>query len=464
MRNRERGIGNLAFISVLVLFVISLAMFFVTKDDADTQKGLAKEARAAVAKADAEVEKWKIAYGALREVVAIESADLDAGTDNVPDPAKIQKAVRDEIFRVAEACDNASVVLLNSKNFTVDEAAGKIESQDGDVVKLKIFSNPISRENGTVASFLALFPKPFVNAKKVAEVNNNKNTTTAQRAEAARGEYATALETGQNAYQNDVNAKQAVIDQQRGDLTSTRESLSAQSEKFDQMSTEVEQTKQAATKQARAASLEISALQNRINNERIRKELALAEDPKDGTVIAVSKTRGTCYINLGKRNRLSRGTKFKVWRAGKGNRRQDIAVIKVLSVDEGKAECSVVSRTGVIRVTAGMNISNPFFDPHGKLRAYIFGDLSKYTTEVARRRLAAAGVSVARHLDDTVNLIILGEPRVTVEDVEDEEDAEAINRKRNLERSKRLDEILEKARSINALVVSEDALMTFIDF
>ena len=111
-----------------------------------------------------------------------------------------------------------------------------------------------------------------------------------------------------------------------------------------------------------------------------------------------------------------------------------------------------------------MNISNPFFDPHGKLRAYIFGDLKKYTTEVARRRLAAAGVSVARHLDDTVNIIVLGEPRVTIEDIEDEEDAEAINRKRNLERSKRLDEVLEKARSINALVVSEAALQTFIDF
>jgi len=464
MRNRERGIGNLAFISVLVLFVIALAMFFVTKDDADNQKTIAKEARANVKKAEIELEKWKSAYSALREVVAIDSPDLAGGTDNVPDPAKIQAAVRNEIFKVAEACDAASVVLLNSKNFSIDESTGKILSQEGDVTKLKIFSNPISRENGTVAAFLALFPKPFVNAKKVAEVNNNKNTATALRAEAARGEYATTLEKGQNAYQNDINSKQAVIDQQRGDLTNIRESLTAQGEKFDSMSTEVEQTKQVAIKAARSSQLQISALNNRINNERIRKELALAEDPRDGGILAVSKSRGTVYIDLGKRNRLSRGTKFKVWRAGKGNRRVDIAVIKVLQVDDGKAECSVISRTGAIRVTKGMNISNPFFDPHGKLRAYIFGDLSKYTTEVARRRLAAAGVSVARHLDDTVNLIILGEPRVTIEDIEDEEDAEAINRKKNLERSKRLDEILEKARSINALVVSENALTTFVDF
>jgi len=464
MRNRERGIGNLAFIAVLVLFVIALAMFFVTKDDSDTQKQIAKDARAAVSKADAEVEKWKSAYSALREVVNIDSPDLVGGPDNVPDPLKIQKAVRDRIFEVAEACANASIVLLKSKNYTVDAELGEIISQDGDTVRLRIFSNPISRENGTVATFLGLFPKPFVNAKKVAEVNNDKNNATAVRSAAQRDEYATALKTGQDAFQNDVNAKQAVIDQQRGDLTNTRESLSAQSAKYDQMATEVEQVKQTATKAARAAQLEISALQQRIINDRIRKELALAEDPKDGSILAVSKTRGTVYIDLGKRNRLSRGTKFKVWRAGKGNRRVDVAVIKVLSVDSGKAECSVIARMGALRVTKGMNISNPFFDPHAKLRAYIFGDLTKYTTEVARRRLAAAGVSVARHLDDTVNLIVLGEPRVTVEDVEDEEDAEAMNRRKNLERSRRLDEVLEKARSINALVVSEDALTTFIDF
>ena len=464
MRNRERGISNLAFIAVLVLFVIALAMFFVTKDDADTQKELAKTARANVVKAEGEAEKWKTAYGALREVVNIDSPDLVGGADNVPDPQKIQTAVRTAIFDVAEKCAAASVVVLNGKNYTIDTEAMTIITQEADSVKARIFTNPISRDNCTVADFLALFPKPFVNAKKIAEANNDKNTATAVRAEAARAEYATALKTGQDAYQNDVNAKQAVIDQQRGDLTSTRESLAAQSEKYDQISTEVEQVKQAASKAARAAQLEISALQQRIINDRVRKELALAEDPKDGSILAVSKTRGTVFIDLGKRNRLSRGTKFKVWRAGKGNRRVDVAVIKVLSVDEGKAECSIIKRMGALRVTKGMNVSNPFFDPHAKLRAYIFGDLTKYTTEVARRRLAAAGVSVARHLDDTVNLIVLGEPRVTIEDVEDEEDAAAINRKKNLERSRRLDEVLEKARSINALVVSEDALTTFIDF
>jgi len=464
MRNRERGIGNLAFISVLVLFVIALAMFFVTRDEADTQTAIAKEARANVIKAEREAENWKSAYGALREVVAIESADLDAGGDNIPEGPKIKKAVRDAIWTVAQACDSAAIVLLNSKSYTIDESTGKIESQDGDISKLKIFTNPLSRENGTVAAFLALWPGPLVNAKKVAEVNNSKNTATFVRAEQARADYATALKTNASNYQNDVNSKQAVIDQQRGDLTSIRESFGEQSAKLDAMSTEVEQTKQASTKAAREWQLKESAYVNRIRNERIRKELALAEDPKDGAVLAVSKTRGTVYIDLGKKNRLTRGTRFRVWRAGKGNVRQDIAVIQVQTVDHGKAECAIVKRTSSFRVTKGMNVSNPFFNPHGRMRAYIYGDLTKYSTEVARRRLAAAGVSVARHLDETVNIIILGEPRVTIEDIEDEEDADAINRRRNLERSRRLDEIIEKARSINALVVSEDALATFIDF
>ncbi|MHC4952517.1 MAG: hypothetical protein ACYTGZ_01400 [Planctomycetota bacterium] len=464
MRNRERGIGNLAFISVLVLLVIALAMFFMERDKVDTTKTRLSAATKQRDKADKEAVDWKDAYSALREVVGIASADLDAVGDAAPERAKIQAAVRTEVYNKAEECANAAIVLLKATNYQVDEAKMKIVGQEGDINKVSIFSNPLSRENTTVAAFLALWPAPLVNAKGVAEVNNQKNDATFTRAQAEAAAFKSSLSTNANQYQNDLNKRQSLVDAQKSELTSTRESLEAQSQKFDAMSTEVEQVKQTMQKEQRTFQLEKNALENRLTNERVKKEIALAEDPKDGEILAVSRTRGTVWINLGKRNRLTRGTRFKTWRAGKGNQRQDIAVVQVIKVDDSKAECTIVNKLSPFRVTKGMNISNPFFDPHGRLRAYIFGDLRKYTTEVARRRLSQAGVPVVRHLDGTVNIIILGEPSVTLDDVADDEDPQAIERERNRQRSARMDEILEKARSINALVVSEGALATFIDY
>ena len=59
MRNRERGIGNLAFISVLVLFVIATAMAIMQSNDADVQRNKALQAAQDVQKADKEAEDWK---------------------------------------------------------------------------------------------------------------------------------------------------------------------------------------------------------------------------------------------------------------------------------------------------------------------------------------------------------------------------------------------------------------------
>ena len=463
MHIRERGIGNLAFIAVLVLFIISLAMFFVTKDEADTQKALARKWESEVRNADKKSNEWKSAYEAMREVVGIVSKDLEGG-DSIPQRDKIMSVIREEIFKKAEECQAASVVLLKTKTYNADEARGKILGEEGDNTRVQIFTNTISRDNGTVRAYLDLFPAPLVNAKNVAEVNNQKNDASFVRQEANRKEYETGRATAGNNYENNKNLLQNTIDSQKGELSNLRESLEAQSTKFDGMSTELETAKQTASKESRAFQLEKSALENRLANERIRKELALAEDPKDGSVLEVSKTRGTVWINLGRSKRLARGTKFKVWRSGKGNRRQNIAVIEVTRVDRLMAEATIIKSLSAFRVTKGMNISNPFYDPRGKLRAYIYGDLRTYKTDVARRRLAAAGVEVTRSLDDRVDIIILGEPPVSLDDVENEDDPGAADRLRSMERSKRMEEILEKARSINALVVTEAALVTFVDF
>jgi hypothetical protein len=464
MRNRERGIGNLAFISVLVLFVVSAALAFVWKDEGDTAKAARDTAKKATAQADIESNKWQAAYNGMKETLGMSDAAIDGGGDNIPDPAKIQAYIRGQLYAKAAECETSAVVNLATPNYQIDESKMKIISQEGDVTKVALYSNGSSKETITVRQFLDYWPTPLENAKLVAEVNNTKNTEAFTRLTARGAAFDEAVTKASGEYETDKNSKQAVIDQQKQDLSSLRESVESQTAKIDEAATQVEQTKQASEKQKRLDQLTISALRNRLRNEQIKKELALAEDPKDGQVLAVSNTRGTVWISLGRRQRLSRGTRFKVWHATKGNRRLDVAVVEVFKVDDTKAECQITKTLSRTRVTKGMNISNPFFDSSRPMKAFIYGNLRTYPNEVARRRLAANNISVARYLDDTVNIIILGEPPVTVEEVEDEEEAASIRRKQQLERSKRLDEILEKARSINALVVTESTLATFIEF
>ena len=464
MRNRERGIGNMAFISGLVLFVVATAFAFVWKDEGDTAKKEAAVAKQATRDAENVSVKWQAAYNGLKATLGMTDPAIDGGTDNIPDPAKIDAFVRGELYKKAEECATKSVVNIATPNYQIDESKLRIISTEGDVTKVALYSNGSAKETITLRQFLDYWPTPLENAKLVAEVNNQKNTQTFERLTKRGTDFDQAIQTSAGEYEKDKNTKQGVIDSQKGDLSSLRETVESQTAKIDAAATQVEQTKQQAEAERRKSDLEISALRNRLRNEQVKKEIALAEDPEDGKVLAVSNTRGTVWIGLGRRQRLSRGTRFKVWRAAKGDRREDIAVIQVVSVDDTKAECQVVRSLANIGITQGMSISNPFYDPHGQLTAFIFGNLRTYPNEVARRRLAAAGVTVARYLDDTVNLIILGEPPISLQEVEDEEEAASIRRKQQLERSKRLDEILEKARSINALVVTEETLSTFIEF
>jgi len=464
MRIRERGIGNMAFISVLVLFVVAAALAFVWRDEGETHKAAAATARADLNKANESSLKWEKLYRGVIEVIGMSDAALVGGSDNPPQVAAVQDTIRTALYESAQKNEVESRVVLDTKSYQFDESKGKIIAQEGDAITVQLYTNALSKETITLKAYLDYWPAPLQNAKAIAEANNKANAQTNTRLGERGTAFDTALQTASSGYSQDATTKQSVIDTQKGQLTGLQQTIEEQTAKLDAAATAVEQTKQAAEQQARRYDLTISALENRLRNEQVRKELALAEDPADGSVILVSNTYGTVWIDIGRRERVSRGTRFKVWQAAKGNQRRDIAVVEVFRVDDTKSECKVVRTLATGGITKGMSISNPFFDATRQLNAYIFGNLRTYPNEVARRRLAASDIAVARYLDDTVNIIILGEPPVSVSEVEDEEEAASIRRKQQLERSKRLEEILEKARSINALVVTEDTLATFIDF
>jgi len=464
---RERGIGNLPFIAVLVLLVVAVALFFLKQDEADNFRNERDRLANENATTRAKFITAQNAYEALLAVVGVPDEQLNVQADSTfPEPSVVQTRLREWLWGQAETIGRESIFKISTKNYTVQDEKLKILETQGEEQTIQGMFPTQSKDNITFKGFIDPLADYFKSIGKIAHENNAK-----WEEELAKWQSRiTALEqaNGQNktAYDNDVAAKGAQADQLRNDLSSARDSITTLTTQYDAIQTENSTIKADADRQVREISRDRDAWKNRAISEKERKELAMAEDPKDGEVLLASRTRNTVFIDRGRKHRVSLGTRFTVWRPGKGNVRQDIAVIQVIKVDDTKSEARIIKVIDPRSpVTAGMNISNPFYDPFKKLRVHIYGDLKSYTTDIAKKQLAANNVTVVDKLDDTVDVIILGEPSVVAsEEVEDEADIASANLRRDVDRAKRLNDVMDKAVAIGAIVVTEEVLRTFIEY
>jgi hypothetical protein len=467
MRMRERGIGNLPFIAVLVLFVIATVLFFLKQDEADKALQRANSAAENTRKAQGDLVKMVDAFTSLRDAIGIADAGLDATSSNIPNKDQVAEVVRNYVNGVVKAATQAGEVTLDTKSYSIEDQS-IIKEQAGDRTTLQVFQVATSPDAMTVKAAMDPIAKSLTALAKIAAENNAKHDQAVKDKDRLVEDLKGANAQAQSAYQSDLAAKQQAAEGWKTQLDSTRSNLETLTTKLDQKEAEFSTKIQAKDKELRTISRGRDAWKSRAINEKDRKALAMKEDPIDGQVTAVSDVLGTLWVNLGRRNKLSSGTRFIVWRPAKGNVRENIAECRVINVGERSSECRITKRLSRrVRPTEGMNVSNPFYDPKGKLTAYIFGDLKTYPSDQAARRLAAAGVRVSRTLDLNVNVIILGEPPKGGDEEIDMEDEAAVAQaatKAKMDRGKRLDWVMNKAVAIGAIVVTEDVLATFIDW
>ena len=132
MRDRERGIGNLPFIAVLVLFVVAIALFFMKQDEADKEKAKRLDASDKLNTSLGRQDKLTQAYNAMMEVAGVNDAGLViAGMDasGVPSADKIKTILRGYINTVTTAVGKASEARLNTRNYKV--TGGVVKSVKG---------------------------------------------------------------------------------------------------------------------------------------------------------------------------------------------------------------------------------------------------------------------------------------------------------------------------------------------
>jgi hypothetical protein len=466
MRMRERGIGNLAFIAVIVLFVLALGMWFMAKDEADNYKAKYQDSQSTIKTQQDQLFNARKAYDAMVEVFGYPWPELQPKGDMCPEASVIKEKLRTELTKITEDIKQRSRANTRARVYQFPTGTNGIEVTKGDMVTVTLYATAHVKETATVAAILEPLGGQFEYAAKVIEANNQQFETENEAYKKRVTDLGSKIAQVQSKYEADVSSKGQQFDTQKTRADDMQDQVNTLSAANDALQTENQRVQDEASRKIRVLERERDAWMQRALNEKAKKEVALKEDPKDGEVLYAAPRRGLVFINRGRRHKVANGTRFTVWRAGRGNVREDIAVVRVIEVDRTKSTARVVKQLNPrIPVAQGMNISNPFYDPHRKLKVYIYGDLKQYPTDVAKRRLAESNVSVARALDDTVNVIVLGEPPVTVaQDLEDEAEAQMAARQARVERDRRLKEVIEKARVIGAIVVTEDVLRTFIEY
>ncbi|MHC4549791.1 MAG: hypothetical protein ACYTEZ_13545 [Planctomycetota bacterium] len=463
---RERGIGNLPFIGVIVLFVIALALWLMAKSEADDFKARLGDKNKQLLEQDAQLTSAGVAYDALVTVTGFKWPEIQRTDLTYPDPDRLKDKFRTELMKIVEDVRKKSEFELQNRTYTINDQTKEVRVTKGDVNRIQMYGISHVKETVTVQSILDPLGAQFRWAADAIQTNNRMfeeaNTTYLKRV----ADNQSKNNEIQSKYDADVASKGQQFDTQKTRADDLLDQVNTLSASNDSLQTNLATAKAEAQRDKRLLERDKQAWMNRAIAEKQKNEVALAEDPKDGEVLYAAPRRGLVFINRGRRNKLPNGTRFTVWRKGKGDVRQDIALVRVIQVDRTKSTARILKWINPrVPVAEGMNISNPFYDPNRQLKVYIYGDLRQYPTEVAKRRLAESNVVVARRLDDTVNVIVLGEPPVTVaEDIEDEAEAAMAERRASLERDRRLNDILDRARAIGAVVVTEDVLRTFIEY
>lgn len=151
------------------------------------------------------------------------------------------------------------------------------------------------------------------------------------------------------------------------------------------------------------------ALENRIREEKERKDLAIARDDADGVLLAADGNLGVGYINLGSADKVYAGLPFRVWYVGRGAIRLpkgEVVVTKVIDAHYSQVRIALTV-DGERPMGKGDSISNPFFDAKRPIYVFLAGELQKYPRAIAVERLKRMGVTVQTAIDDKTDWVVI---------------------------------------------------------
>lgn len=368
MKQSERGaakVGVVWMVGALFAFFVAIVMFFLISQEAETQKARADAAEAKVAELEKKITTEVQGITSLSEKVGFydpqiasrtELAAVEAGVkmlqESFPDAADAKT--------LEQAVKSAITASIGMKNRIKD-----LETQNGD----------LKTENAKKSENLTELTKA------------NEQAIAAVRSQLADTEQA-------------KNDQQADLERQ---LAEARDSLKDRDAKWRQSQASLEDSK-------RTYEREKEALRTRIN-EQGKKLNPFVKEPEaaDGHILSVSPDLGLGWIDIGAKNRLAVGTRFRVVSGARGQNNVK-GWAEVTRVDRDMAEVSFLDQKDQFDPpVAGDSVFNPLFDPTGERHAVLVGRFSGGINESELKNLLAnMGVTVQKAVDKSTDFLIVG--------------------------------------------------------
>jgi hypothetical protein len=440
-------------------------------DDASTWQAEAARLKAQNAQSIEILDGARKAYGAWVEIAGLGINELqpkeEGGKTVYPTAALIKDKVSQWMMDQAAELATKSTAKVKNRQYQVDRTGNTVRvTETGDTTSIQLFGTPFVKETITFQGFLAPLASQFAYAAKAIEDNNGMFETEYKSYQTRTAQLQAKVNEQATQFQTDVASKAQAFDTEKTRADQMQDQVNQASAKNDESQAKIQALVAEFSKSKRMSDIEKQALLSRIINEKNKMEIAMKEDPKDGEVLVADARQGLVFLDKGKNFRVAPNMKFRVWRIGKGNVRENVAEVEVIDVGDTSATARVTKLFSArVPVAQGMSFSSPFYDPHKKLRVHIYGNLRYYPSDLAKRRLAESGCAVAERLDDTVNVVILGEPAVDIEaEAGTPEEAAANEEKAKAQRAARIREVMETSATLGAIVVTEDVLQTFIQY
>ena len=234
-------------------------------------------------------------------------------------------------------------------------------------------------------------------------------------------------------------------------------------------------------KQTKELTARLTQLMSRLHMSRVNPNEPIVQHA-DGTIDR-SVDQNTVFINIGRRQSVTKGLTFEVYDKTKGipplgNGLADTdmpvgkASIEVFNVQDDTAECRVVRLNAGEQLVVGDLITNLIFDPNVRYNFFVYGnfDLSNGGTpspgdaEIVKRLINQWGGNVVDHIDINTDFVVMGkEPEVPP--VTDQNDVVAMNKAAAARKAQKdyLD-ILGQASTLGIPTMNQNRFLYFIGY
>ncbi len=188
-----------------------------------------------------------------------------------------------------------------------------------------------------------------------------------------------------------ISNLQAQLDEAENRVREAESKLTAEVEKYEKM---------------------VSMLNARVAAQSKKLEVLREPELPDGTILSTSSASDLVYVDVGKKDGLRRGTKFEVFRYGKGGELTPKGWVEVRDVEMDSAKCGVLSLVNRFDpIVKGDVVVNPHFARNMEKTFVFLGEFpASLNKAFVEQRLTALGAKVVPEVNNDTDFLVLGEP------------------------------------------------------